>query len=143
LPTTITVLVRRYLCRACHAVIAVVPRGVLPRRHFSAATIGLALLLFGLGRQSGRQVRKRCSPWRTVGATATGWVQLRRWIIAVQSGSLFAGIKRLFNLAELHDRRLAAARAAMALCAAAPVGSWAPGDTAMEEQVFLGAAHMI
>jgi len=133
---------RRYLCLTCGALIGVVPRGVLPRRHFSAGTIALAILFFGLGEQSGK-VCERCNPWRVRGATSKGWVQLHRWIVAVQAGSLFPGIKPLLALSELNNRRLAAARAAMALSGAAPVGSWAPGAGAMEEQVFLGAVQMI
>jgi hypothetical protein len=104
--------------------------------------MSLALFLFGLGRRSGA-VRERCNPWRIKGTSAKGWPQLLRWISAVQVGALFSAIKPLLTIAELHDRRLAAARAAMALSAKAPVGSWTPGAGAMEKQVFLGATQMI
>jgi len=61
----------------------------------------------------------------------------------VQNGALFPGIKPLLTIGEMDVPRMAAARAAMALSARAPVGSWSPGTGAMEEQVFLGAAQMI
>jgi hypothetical protein len=141
-PTIVVVVTRRYRCRGCGALIGVVPRGVVFRRHFSAGTIALAVFLFSLGRRSG-EVRGRCNPWRIKGTSAKGWPQLLRWISAVQEGALFPAIKPLLIIGELHDRKLAAARAAMALSAKAPVGRWTPGAGAMEEQVFLGAAHMI
>src|SRR5690348_13799716 len=47
-PQMCVVRVRRYLCRRCGATLTVVPQGVLPRRLFSAAAIGLALCLWGI-----------------------------------------------------------------------------------------------
>ncbi|MEJ7731285.1 MAG: hypothetical protein WKG00_18980 [Polyangiaceae bacterium] len=55
------------------------PRGVMPRRHFSASAIGLALALFGLLGAAARRVRARV-------ADPTGlhwsWPALRRWVDA-------------------------------------------------------------
>ncbi|HEX9402352.1 MAG TPA: hypothetical protein VF912_19775, partial [Anaeromyxobacter sp.] len=42
LPELIGILVRRYRCQQCGAVVVVVPRGVLRRRLYSATAIALA-----------------------------------------------------------------------------------------------------
>ena len=72
---------RRYRCRACRAVIVVLPRGVLPRLRFRPAAVALALGLWALVGWSSGAVRKRVSPSAT---TATAgyrcWASLRRWL---------------------------------------------------------------
>ncbi|MEO8903850.1 MAG: hypothetical protein ABI488_16175, partial [Polyangiaceae bacterium] len=83
------VLLRRYRCRACEAVLVVGPRGLLRRRWYSAGSVGLALLGYGEG-ESSASVRARMSPSRTVGGSAVEhWVTLRRWVEAVRDGVLF------------------------------------------------------
>lgn len=69
----------------------VVPRGTVPRRHFSGCAIGLALALYGGDRLTGAAVRRRVSPWPV--ATTTGWRTLGRWISAVRAGRLFPGVR--------------------------------------------------
>jgi hypothetical protein len=89
------VVARRYRCRACHAVVMVVPREVLPRRQYTASAIGLALALFALLGVSAARVRTRISTWSIVGPTAAvGWTTLRRWIDAVRRGDLFPFLLR-------------------------------------------------
>lgn len=82
--------VRRYRCRACKAVLLVVPLDVEPRRHYSRPAMALALALLGLLGQSATTVRRAVSPWRIT--TTAGWATLRRWVRAVRRGALFASV---------------------------------------------------
>jgi len=123
--------VRRFRCRACGAVVTVVPRGLLRRRLFSAPAIALALWRLGSLGESPSVVRSAISPWSTVGTTAAGgWAQLRRWSRAVASGALFAGLPA----AAEGTARAVARRVAMALRARAP-----GGVMDASHQVWLGA----
>ncbi|HEX2861096.1 MAG TPA: DUF6431 domain-containing protein [Lacunisphaera sp.] len=133
-PTTLEVDVRRYRCSTCEAVITVLPRGLVPRRHFSSAAIGQALLRYGQMQQSQREVRKHTSPWRVVGEEAvTGWVTLRRWIAALASGALFAQVRAAPAAFTARQR---AERAALTLVALAPARM---AHLPLMEQVFAGA----
>ena len=133
-PTTLEVDVRRYRCSTCGAVVTVLPRGLVPRRHFSSAAIGQALLRYGLMQQSQRAVRQHTSPWRVVGdAAVTGWITLRRWLAALGHGSLFAQVRAA--PAEFTARQRAE-RAALTLAALAPAGM---AHLPLIEQVFAGA----
>lgn len=136
-PTVIGVACRRYECTACDGVLMVVPCGVVRERRFSAMAIGLALALFGHGKQPEVQVRRQISPWQEPSAAGwSGWLTLRRWITAVRRGVLFA---RAPTCPAGATGRQVAERVAMALAAQAP-----PGDRclALELQAFLGAARM-
>lgn len=133
-PVTLVLDIRRYRCRTCTAVVMVVPRGVMPRRHFSAGAIALALAAYGLTKTSMRETRRQVSPWTTVGAAAyVGWAALTRWIRAVRRGSMFA---RAPPMAEDMTAREVAERTATNLAA------WAPpalGQISLIEQAFAGA----
>lgn len=87
-PSIELVLIRRYLCRRCAAVITVVPREVEPRRHYSRPAIALALARLGLFGESAGAIRRAISPWQVV--ATSGWPTLRRWVAAVASRALFA-----------------------------------------------------
>jgi len=124
-------LLRRYRCRACTAVLLVGPRGLLRRRWYSAGAVGLALLGYGAG-ESSASVRARTSPSRSVGSSAVEhWVTLRRWVEAARGGALFAvsGLKA-------YMRRSVARQVAQVLAARAgrELGQ------ALDEKVFIGAA---
>lgn len=136
-PEIVVFAARRYLCRSCGAVLVVVPRGVAPRRHYSASAIALALALWGLLGLPPPQVRERVSPWRVVGAAAArGWATLRRWAAAVRRGVLFAGVRAC---PPRFTAREVAERAASTLSALCPVGQ-AGGD--LSALAFLGGARM-
>jgi hypothetical protein len=121
-PVIVLLLLRRYLCLECGAVVTVVPRGVLRRRLYSAGAIALALALFGLDELSEAAVRERSSPWRIVGATAAkGWCTLRRWVRAIRSGRLWPTLASL--RADWSDRDVAR-RVASALAARGPAELW-------------------
>jgi hypothetical protein len=93
--TTVTILARRFRCVVCHAVLLVVPAGVLRLRRYTAMAIGYAFALFGLLGQSPVAVRQAVSAWPVVGATAAaGWATLKRWTRAARAGTLFAGRSR-------------------------------------------------
>lgn len=86
-PTIEIVVVRRYVCRRCDAVITVVPREVEPRRHYSRPAIALALARLGLLGETPSAIRRAVSPWMIL--ETDGWRTLSRWIAAVRRGVLF------------------------------------------------------
>jgi hypothetical protein len=111
--------VRRYRCRACAAVLTVVPRGVLPGRRYGAFAIAWALALFGLLGLPAIAVRQRVTSWRAEPYTSNlAWASLRRWARALRDRRLFPRLPRPAPPATL--RRIAE-RAAMALTAEAPL----------------------
>ncbi|WP_428267713.1 DUF6431 domain-containing protein [Haliangium sp.] len=123
--------VRRYRCVRCGAVVTVVPRGLVPRRHFSRAAIGQALLRYGVMQESRREVRKHTNPWRVVGdAAQAGWAALGRWIAALGRGELW----EVRAMPAAFTARQRAERGAMTLVARAPAGTGT-----LLEQVFAGA----
>ena len=130
-------LARRYACQHCPAILTVVPRETVPRRHYAATAIALALGLYGLAMQSHDEVRAQVSPSRVVGVRAERrWVTLSRWIDAVARRDLFASLPAT---AMEGSRRDIAGRAAMA------VGAHAPPlvqTGALWERAFVGAAHL-
>ena len=133
-PTERSILLRRYLCRSCNAVIVVGPSDLEPGWLFSRPAIAWALWLFGVAKLSAREVRRRVSPWATVGATAvTGWATLRRWARAVRDRALFA-VVRLCPAG--WSLRQVAMRAATTIAALA-----LPADRALpqDHQVWRGA----
>lgn len=133
----VQVLLRRYLCRGCGAVLQVAPRGVLAHKHFSASAIVLALWLFGMQGLSAAQVRQRMSPWAVVGVSAQdSWRTLKRWLRAQQRGQLFLRVRP----APAHfTGRQVAQRVATTAMSLAPPGTWSLGP---QERAFWGGAHM-
>ncbi len=75
------VLVRRYRCVSCGAVVTVMPAGLLPRTRYRPRAIVLALSLWALGAGlASAAVRERVSATRTMAQEAVrGWASLRRW----------------------------------------------------------------
>ncbi|HXA55556.1 MAG TPA: hypothetical protein VNV37_11850 [Solirubrobacteraceae bacterium] len=106
----------------------VVPRGVLPRRHFSAGAIALALYRLVGG---ARVVDIR----REVGGQGetSAWPTLRRWLLAGRQSWLWTCVRA--SPPDWGPRQVAE-RIAMTLLAHAPA---APGGT-LDERVFAGAA---
>lgn len=133
-PSLIGILLRRYLCRSCGAVVVVGPRGIVRRRLYSAGAIALAFALYGAAGLAPAEVRRRVSPLRIVGpGAAAGWASLRRWSKAVRARRLFPAVRTLPATA---TARQVAARAATTLAAYAP----AAGGLAIESAAFLGAS---
>jgi hypothetical protein len=81
------ILVRRYYCRNCKAVVTVVPQGVIGGRHFGAGAIASALYEWSIRRRSLNSIRERVGG-RDV--ERRGWPAARRWVDAVEAGCLFS-----------------------------------------------------
>ena len=132
-PALVTVEGRRYQCQICEAVIIVEPRSVLRYRHFSASAIAMALGLFGVEGASAVEVRRRASPWRTVGHDACrGWVTVHRWIEVARQGQLLPAVRHR----AAGDDRGVAARVARAVASRAPP----PWNASVTARAFAGAA---
>ncbi len=132
-PVLVTVDGRRYQCQICDAVVIVEPRSVLRYRHFSASAIAMALALFGVEDLPAPEVRRRVSPWRTVGHSACGgWITLHRWIDVARQGRLLPGARHRVA----GNDRAVASRVAHAVAARAPP----PWDAPIAARAFAGAA---
>lgn len=137
LPITLVIVARRYRCRHCTVVLIVVPRETLPRRHYAASAIALALVLYGTCGQSHAQVRAAVSSDVVVGVGAEWrWATLSRWVDAVADRRFFI---ELPSLPQGIGRRAVAERAAMAIGAHAPP-SLPEGAPVL--RAFAGAVHM-
>ena len=130
-------LLRRYRCRSCFAVITVGPLGLMRGWIFSAPAIAWALALYGLASVSATEVRRRVSPWSIVGATsAATWASLGRWIRAVRAGRLFAAVRQCPST---WRPRQVAARAAATLAALAVPSDL---DPPLDHQAWHGAVQI-
>lgn len=79
-PALTEIVSRRYTCRACSAVLVVVPRGIARGYRYSLGAIACALALWAYAHETSASVRARTSTAKTVGASsATRWASLRRW----------------------------------------------------------------
>lgn len=91
-PTEIEVLVRRYACQCCAAVITVGPRGLLPHKRYSAMAIALALWLWSVWRWTDPAVRRATCPVAETGVSRPErWTTLRRWARATRDRRLWPG----------------------------------------------------
>lgn len=110
------------------------PPEALRYRLFSLVAIVWALAMYGTEGVPSREVRRRISPWRVVGAAADRtWQTLRRWTQAARSQRLFP-----FPVMTGGGPREVAARATTLLMAMAPP-HWA--GAAVAEQAVMGAVH--
>ena len=128
---------RRYLCRACGAVMRVLPAAAAARKHFSGAAIAMALAAWGLCAMTAAEVRALANDARAVGAGARGWRALRRWADDVRSGALFV-LEALRHLPE--GRRECAARTGQVLAGYAPATA---GGEPVHHQSFAGVLHVV
>lgn len=80
-PQDLDVVLRRYRCRDCGAVVRVGPRGLVTHRRYTAPTILFALALWSIAEHPSMAVRRQVSPDRYQGATSAGqvWTTLLRW----------------------------------------------------------------
>jgi len=132
-PVEGTVVLRRYRCRRCTAIVTVGPRGLLYRRLYTAPAIALALTLWACEALSAPAVRRRISPMRRVGDTAaSGWASLRRWAQAATGGWMWPG---LAARTEPTLRRCAARVVSLVAARMVPIGSFV-------DRVFAGA-HLL
>jgi hypothetical protein len=117
---SLIVMVRRYLCLACGAVMTVVPRGVLAWRTYSLLAMAVAMALWALRGWASARVRRAVSPWREV-ADPRQWGTLGRWVDAIAEGKVLSGWVR--PCPPGWDRRRVAERIVMTLVAAGRVPS--------------------
>jgi hypothetical protein len=111
------VVTRRYACRACGAILVVVPREVGRAHRYTLSAIAAALSWWSHGRQTAASVRARVSTAKVIGASSSKrWASLSRWTRCALS---------LFGLAppEHGTMRERAARVASFVAAHAPVGT--------------------
>jgi len=135
-PQLVVVSLRRYLCCRCGGTMTVGPRGLIARRLFSAAAIGVALCLLGVVGLGAARVRHTVNPLLHVGPTAAqGWAQLGRWVQAVREGRLFRGLVRG---PVPGASRAGAQRVALALSTFSPPQMF---PQSLPRQVFVGAAQ--
>ncbi|MBX3276327.1 MAG: hypothetical protein KF729_39100 [Sandaracinaceae bacterium] len=79
-PVDVEVLSRRYRCRACGAILVVVPSGVGRALRYSLSAIAHALALWGYARATAAQARKATSTARARGPSSPEqWSSVRRW----------------------------------------------------------------
>ncbi len=65
----------------------------MPRKHYGAGTIGLALWLWSVTGWPAAKVRRELSPWTRLGdAAASGWASVKRWAREACSGGLWQAI---------------------------------------------------
>jgi hypothetical protein len=84
-------LLRRYACQRCKAVIVVGPRGLLRGRHYSAMAIALALWLWAVCHHSDAAVRTTSCAVEYRGLSRPErWTTLRRWARAGRDGELWS-----------------------------------------------------
>lgn len=70
---------RRYVCRACDAVVLVVPADVARRCLYTLGVIAAALAHWSYGGVPAGAVRSAFSAFSIVGDATTGWPSLVRW----------------------------------------------------------------
>ena len=132
-PGVRVLMVRRYECQRCGAVMTVVPAELLAGRQYSGPSIALALHLWLVLGLADRVVCRRVCAWRVRGRCARGWAQLYRW--ARKASLLFA----LPRPVPPHGVAASVRHVLSGLRALAP-GSLSTASAA--QQVFAGAAHM-
>ncbi len=126
----VEILVRRYLCCGCGAVVVVAPAEVARRHLYTLCVIAAALAAWSHGGRPARLVRVEHGAFRIVGAAARGWRSLVRWT---------RGASRLWS--RLGPTSSASPRrAAHALCA--KLSAFAPLPTGhVPDDAVAGATH--
>jgi hypothetical protein len=134
-PEIRVLLVRRYHCIACGAVMTVAPSETLTKRLYAASAVGWALALFGLLLMTPKSVRSLVSPLRIWGTTSgVRWQTLLRWAGAAAAGRLFSTMRAM--PAEWPARTVAARVAATLSASTLP----SPEPPPLDVQAFHGAA---
>jgi hypothetical protein len=132
-PGVLVLRVRRYRCRRCGAITTVLPRGLLARRYYSGGAIALGLLLLGVRGQSVQQVRSAVCAWPVSFESPGQWNTVSKWLQAICEKRLYPQVRPWPPAFGLRQK---AERVATTLLSYAPPSL---GDTALEEQVFVGA----
>jgi hypothetical protein len=83
-PEFVEILARRYVCRACHAVVLVVPAEVAKGHLYTLCAIAAALAAWSHAGLSARRVRAEHAVGQVVGSAVSGWPSLIRWARSAQ-----------------------------------------------------------
>ena len=95
-PVLTEIRARRYDCRACNAILVVVPGGVARGYRYALSAIAWALALWAYERATGPVVRAKVSTARAIGvASATRWRSLSRWTHS--ASSIFGAARELIG----------------------------------------------
>jgi hypothetical protein len=121
---------RRYVCRACDAVVLVVPADVARRCLYTLSVIAAALAQWSHAGRSSSAVRFAFGAFSILGDAATGWPSLIRW--SRMAGRLWPRITPL----PCASPRARAHRVSAKLSAFAPV----PSGHVLDDSVA-GAVH--
>ena len=133
-PEIQALLIRRYHCIACGAVMTVAPSETLTKRLYTASAIAWALALFGL-LMTPSAIRDLVSPLRIWGTTSGArWQTLLRWAGAAAAGRLFSTVREMPS--EWSARTVAARVAATLSACTLP----SPEPPPLDVQAFHGAA---
>lgn len=125
-PEEITLVLRRYRCQECGAVMTVGPRGLVRGRLYAGTSIAYALALSL--RMTQLEVRAKVSSWKYA-STASLWRSLRRWCEAALAGTVW-------RFGPAVPRDLSSVIAWLeAHCPDA-------GEVTLEARAFAGAAHL-
>jgi len=137
-PCECDIFVQRFLCRHCGAVMTVVPRELLPRRHYSGPAMAMALALFGVMGESDAAVETRIAPPRRTGRNGgCRFRSIRRWCREVRTRRLFPQTRA--PPASWRNRQVAE-RTAMTLISSCPPRH--RGEK-LEHQAWYGAVHAL
>ncbi len=75
----VEILVRRYVCLGCGAVVLVVPADIAWRHLYTRVVIAGALAHWSYAGFAAKAVRTTFGAFRIVGSAVTGWPSLKRW----------------------------------------------------------------
>lgn len=130
-PQQIDLVLRRYRCRRCDAVLMVGPRGIVPGRWYGAGAMAGAIAAYARGATTSAARAATAPAAHTGASSAERWITLCRWLDAAERGELFAvgGLERM-------PRRFVAEHVALAL--AARGGHVHGGD--LVHSAFVGAS---
>ncbi len=135
-PDGTRVICRRFRCKGCDELVAVVPCGVLPRRHFFGPAIALALYLFGAAATPVDEIRDTIGgSWPPEFAEPNVWRTLAIWIRAAADGRIFSRVGRSSCTTGL---RVAASTVASAIAGYAPIDA---RSASSKQLVFDGAVR--
>lgn len=133
-PVDVDLVLRRYRCTRCGAIILVGPRGVIRSRRYTLFAIVLALAAWLVPGATARAVRAAFSSIPFAPLSHITWPALLRWIDAIASGRLLPCVR---GSPPEWSRRQQAERVVSTIRAMAPPSA----RTSVAEEVFAGAFH--
>ncbi len=119
-PVLTEIRARRYDCRACNAILVVVPGGLARGYRYALSAIAWALALWAYERVTGPLVRAKTSTATAIGAaSAMRWRSLCRWTRS--ASSLFGAVPKVIGTTREQAARIASFIASKAAYSRGPV----------------------